>query len=170
MKRLTILVVPLSAVGHVNACVGTTLPLLKRGHRVVFFLDETYRGKVKDKGFEEYIFTLETQKNEEHGPNPAKALAEQLLEYKIIGPSSPKEKLESINKYMDSDSNCEVILQTNKFFKKAVEKIKPDCFVVDFGYLPPEIFVTKKPWVYLVSSAPLYYLDDEDAPPAGLGK
>src|SRR5699024_3864465 len=59
MKRSTILVVPISAVGHVNACRGTTLPLLKRGHRVIFVVEQPYSGTLKAFGFEEHVFTVQ---------------------------------------------------------------------------------------------------------------
>lgn len=172
MKQLTFLVAPICAVGHVNACVGIGLPLLRRGHRVVFFLDEPYRGKLVEKGFEEYIYTLNTQKkNGENDPNPAKQLAIDLLENKIIGPSPIREKLANLNKFfVESEISQNVVIQSNGFMKDAIAKIKPDCFLVDNGYLLPAIYYSGIPWVFNISCVPLFYIEHDDVPPGGFGE
>lgn len=171
MKRLTFLVTPICAVGHVNACIGTTLPLLKRGHRVVFFLDETYRGKARDKGFEEFIYSLETQKkSSENDLNPAKQLAIDLLESKVLGPFPKEEQMEGIRMLcFESDACCEGIRKCNEFLKVAIEQIKPDCFVVDYRYLLPVIQYSGIPWIHHISCAPLIYIEHDDVSPGVYG-
>ena len=172
MRQLTILVASISAVGHVNACVGATLPLLKRGHRVVFFIDEPFRGKLAAKGFEEYIYTLDTQKkNGENDPNPAKQLAKDLLEKNIIGPRSIEEQLENMTKhFLESDDARSILFQTNELIKEAIDKIKPDCFYVDNMYLLPAIHYSGIPWVRSISPVPLYHIQNDEVPPGLFGK
>lgn len=167
MKQLTILVAPVSAVGHVNACIGTTLPLLRRGHRVVFFLDEPYRGKLLSKGFEEYIYTLDIQnKAGKNVANPGKQIALDLLENKIFGPMSIEEQMKNFKTFLLKTVYSEsVITQSNRHLEKAIEEIKPDCFVVDNTYLLPAIYYSGKPWIHNMSFAPLFYTKHDDAPP-----
>ena len=171
MRQLTILVAPISAVGHVNACVGTTLPLLERGHRVVFFIDEPFRGKLADKGFEEFIYTLDNQKkNGEKDPNPAKQLAIDLLEYNIIGQSSIEEKLENMKKQLFvTDDARSILFQTNEMMKEAIDKIKPDCFYVDNMFLLPAIYYSGIPWVKSISTVPTFFMQNDELLPGAFG-
>ncbi len=46
-KSLTILFAPLDGWGHINACIGLAEVLLNRGHRVVFAIDISFKGKLK---------------------------------------------------------------------------------------------------------------------------
>ncbi|RWS00190.1 hypothetical protein B4U80_14805, partial [Leptotrombidium deliense] len=56
MEKLTILVVPLSGVGHSNSIFGISLALLQRGHRVVIATERSWKGKYNKYGLEEYLF------------------------------------------------------------------------------------------------------------------
>ena len=172
MRQLTILVAPISAVGHVNACIGTTLPLLRRGHRVVFFIDEPYRGKLAAKGFEEYVYTLETQKkNGENDPNPGKQMANDLLDNCILGPFTIEEQMDNIEQFfLNSDYTYNTITQCDRHIKDAFKEIKPDCIVVDHTYLLPAIYYSGIPWIHNISCAPLLYIQHEDAPPGVYGR
>jgi len=52
-KSLTVLFAPLDGHGHINACHGLAEELRERGHRVVFTIDNVFKGRLKQYGFEE---------------------------------------------------------------------------------------------------------------------
>src|ERR1700716_4435180 len=54
---------PEGAFGPTNNCVGIGDVLRRRGHRVVFVVEESFRGTLEAKGFEERLMRL--------GPAPA---------------------------------------------------------------------------------------------------
>src|SRR5690349_18204614 len=56
-RPLTILVTPVDAVGHINACAGALNHMLKRGHRVIFVLEKACAGKVSPLSYEEFLYT-----------------------------------------------------------------------------------------------------------------
>ena len=98
-RKLTFLVVTPSIVGRVNASMGSTSGLLKRGHRVVFLVDESLKGRQEAYGFEEYVYSLaehQNQSNEEKTLKAGDRMANALLEGGIIGPSEPIEKFRDL--------------------------------------------------------------------------
>ncbi|RWS19856.1 glycosyl transferase-like protein, partial [Leptotrombidium deliense] len=56
MEKLTILVVPLSGVGHSHSIFGISLALLHRGHKVVIATERSWKGKYNKYGLEECLF------------------------------------------------------------------------------------------------------------------
>ena len=101
MKNQTkrILVTPINAVGHVNACTGVALPLLRRGHRVAFFVETPYSGKLKSYGFEEFLFEpfKEPGENVEEFKNPGEQMAKKLLKIGMLGTNDPRIQLAKID-------------------------------------------------------------------------
>ena len=65
-KQIKILVVTLSAHGHINACHGLCEELIKRGHEVTFLLDPSFAGRLTRYGFKEYIVNVELPQNNEY--------------------------------------------------------------------------------------------------------
>src|SRR3954452_4324374 len=61
--RKTIVFFPEGAYGPTNNCVGIGDVLRRRGHRVVFIVEESFAGTLEAKGFEERLMRL--------GPKPA---------------------------------------------------------------------------------------------------
>src|SRR2546421_11250690 len=61
--RKTIVFLPEGAYGPTNNCVGIGDVLRRRGHRVVFIVEESFVGTLEAKGFEETLMRL--------GPAPA---------------------------------------------------------------------------------------------------
>ena len=56
--RLTILFNPESAYGPTNNCIGIGKVLERRGHRVVFAAESSWRGRLEPLGFEEDLVDL----------------------------------------------------------------------------------------------------------------
>ncbi len=58
MRELTILFMPESAYGPTNNCIGIGDLLRRRGHRVVFAAEASWRGKLAPLGFTEDLVDL----------------------------------------------------------------------------------------------------------------
>lgn len=170
MKGYTILVVPISAVGHVNACRATTLELLKRGNRVVFLVEQPYSGSLQEYGFEEHIYCVEPVDQPAAGPNPGEALANSLLEWGIIGPTPLETKFQrTLEFFLFSEGALKTLVATNRSIKAAIELYRPDAILVDGVYLLPAIAQSGIPWIKHISTTPLFYLNQADLPPGGSG-
>ena len=57
-ERLTIVFMPESAYGPTNNCIGIGKVLERRGHRVVFAAEASWKGKLEPLGFEEDLVDL----------------------------------------------------------------------------------------------------------------
>src|SRR6266513_5383396 len=57
-RPLTVLFMPESAYGPTNNCIGIGDVLRKRGHRVVFAAEASWKGKLEPLGFEEDLVDL----------------------------------------------------------------------------------------------------------------
>jgi MGT family glycosyltransferase len=64
----TIVFFPEGAFGPTNNCVGIGDVLRKRGHRVVFIVEESFAGTLEEKGFEERLIRLTPPPEEEEVP------------------------------------------------------------------------------------------------------
>ena len=188
MRNLTILVAPIPAVGHVNACIGAMKNLRARGHRIIFVVDDTYEGKIKIHGYEEFIYPsrgnpLENEKGEDAREdsatgaitfeklNPGEELAKKLLKSKIIGPFTPLEKLQLMNETLIYDKSLKI--QRIRFdfgIKAAIEYSKPDLIYHDGLQVLPAIYYSEIPWILQFSTTPIYPIVDPDLPPGGSGK
>lgn len=181
-KKLSILVVPISAVGHINACSGALSTLLKRGHRIVFFIEEGFRGRLSSLGYEEFVYKnsnltsedaeTETETETDSSTNSSDHMANWLLESKIIGDFSSEEKLCSLNAILHSDDNYRDNEVIDGQLKVAIERYRPDLFYVDNISLHPAIYFNSKvaPFILNISLVPNYFIFSKEVPPAESGK
>ena len=161
----TIAFFPESAYGPTNNCVGIGDVLRRRGHRVVFIVEESFAGALEAQGFEERLMRLtpppETEEEpgqfwkdfiRETAPVFRKPTIEQLGEF--IAPTF--QALVDGAKYVD-DRLHEII-----------DDVRPDVIVEDnvvsFAALP----ASGVPWVRIVSCNPAE-LKDADVPPTFSG-
>ena len=148
-----------------NACTGETLALKRRGHRVIFVIPETWRGKLAKYGFEEHVFGKPANPNEHPGEHNAKMLHQ----FKMLGPYSPKEKLVEVVKIFNSEHHLDEIRSNDAAAKVAIEKYKPDVIIVDAHSLSPSIYYSGIPWIKSCSMSPLMEVWFDDVPPGGSG-
>lgn len=174
MKKKRILVVPVHGVGHVNACMGATSALLTHGHQVAFFLEQSFRGKAKEKGFEEFLYEWEAKiQDEKCRQNPGDEIAHILLYEKVFGNIDIYTQLTNMfNCFMMTKSEDKNrVIAFNNQLKKTIDHFQPDLFIVDNVGIDPAIIYSDKPWVKIVSTVPLFYLPEiQDLPPAWTGK
>ncbi len=64
----TVVFFPEGAYGPTNNCVGIGHVLRRRGHRVVFVVEESFEGTLAEKGFEERLMRLSAPADEEEVP------------------------------------------------------------------------------------------------------
>lgn len=173
MGKLKFLVVTRGSVGHLNACVAIATGLIKRGHQVVFFIEESLKGKFEDRGFGEYTYKRQRDRPKlvTEDVNPHKAIAELLYKDKILGGEDIEEQYKAIVKFMISSDEFESYLPTlNENIKKAMIQVQPDCFIVASFYQIPIIHYSDIPWIRVIGHCPQFFTVQEKLPPGGCGK
>jgi MGT family glycosyltransferase len=152
--QLTILFMPESAYGPTNQCIGLGDQLRRRGHRVVFASEESWRGKLEALGFEEDLVQLAP---------PAEASAEQdpgQFWKEFVRDTAPEfrkptiEQLGTVIKpifegLIDGVRFCEGQL------RDVIERVRPDVVVEDNVICFPALVTADAPFVRIVSCNPL---------------
>ena len=162
VKKLKILFVPISAVGHVNSSVGIAEVLQSRGHRIVFAVDQSFKGGFIKKGFQEFI--VEKEMTEEEQRDPSSHFLKFIKNNKLLDDVSPLEKLI----FMTECNAKSFSKKEDKKIKEIINKIKPDVIAVDFMF-SPAIIKSGIPWVNINSTQILAVIDDPRIPPPYLG-
>jgi MGT family glycosyltransferase len=143
---------PAGAYGPTNNCVGIGHVLRRRGHRVVFVLDESLAGTLEERGFEERVVGLQPPAAIDRGAVLRKSAIEQLEGFVRPG----FEALVDGSKRVDDE------------LREIFGELRPDAIVVDNVVGFPAVVTADCPWVRIVSRNPLE-LPDPDLPPAFSG-
>ncbi|MBG0812906.1 glycosyltransferase [Planomonospora sp. ID82291] len=158
---LTILFMPESAYGPTNNCIGIGDILRKRGHRVVFAAEASWKGKLTALGFEEDLVDLAPPSDEEQDPGQfwKDFIRDTAPEYR----KSTAEQLETVTKpiweaLIDGAKYCEPQL------KAIIERVRPDVIVEDNVIAFPALVTAGKPFVRIVSCNPLEVRGQDVAP------
>ncbi|GGL31749.1 glycosyltransferase [Planomonospora parontospora] len=158
---LTILFMPESAYGPTNNCIGIGDILRKRGHRVVFAAEASWKGKLTALGFEEDLVDLAPPAEEEQdaGQFWKDFIRDTAPEYR----KSTAEQLETVTKpiwdaLIDGAKYCEPQL------KEIIERVRPDVIVEDNVIAFPALVTAGKPFVRIVSCNPLEVRGEGVAP------
>ncbi|MDF2705819.1 MAG: glycosyl transferase [Nonomuraea muscovyensis] len=162
---LTILFMPESAYGPTNNSIGIGDILRRRGHRVVFAAEASWKGKLEALGFEEDLVDLAPPAEEEQdaGQFWKDFIRETAPEYR----KSTLEQLETVTKpiwesLIDGVKYCEPQL------KAIIERVRPDVIVEDNVITFPALLTTGKKFVRIVSCNPLE-VRGENVPPVFSG-
>ncbi len=164
-RSLTILFMPESAYGPTNNCIGIGDALRRRGHRVVFAAEASWKGKLEALGFEEDLVDLAPPAEEEQdaGQFWKDFIRDTAPEYR----KSTREQLETVTKpiweaLIDGAKYCEPQL------KQIIERVRPDVIVEDNVIAFPALVTAGKPFVRIVSCNPLE-VRGSDVPPVFSG-
>ena len=160
-RKLTVLFVSVSAVGHVNSSIGVAETLKSRGHRIVFAVDQSFKGYFTKRGFEEEI--IEKQLSPEEERDPSGFFIKMLIENGILDDHSPLDKVKMWARCMVPVSRKE-----DEILAKIIDRLKPDVIVNDF-FFASSISKSGIPWVNLTSIQILTNFDDPRTPPKWLG-
>jgi len=158
----TIVFFPEGAFGPTNNCVGIGAVLRRRGHRVVFIVEESFAGTLEAQGFEERPMRLTPPPETEEAPGQfwkdfirdtapvfRKSTTEQLAEF--IAPTF--EALVDGARYVDDR------------LREILDELQPDLVVEDNVVSFPALLAGGRPWARIASCNPAEMKDPEVPPP-----
>ena len=161
----TIVFFPEGAYGPTNNCVGIGHALRRRGHRVVFVIEESFAGALEEKGFEERLMRLTPPQEEEEVPG-------QFWKDFIrdTGPVFRRPTIEQLEGFIKP--TWEALVDGSKHvderLREIFDELRPDVIVEDNVVGFPAVVTADCPWVRIVSCNPLE-LPDPDLPPVFSG-
>jgi len=152
---------PEGAFGPTNNCVGIGDVLRRRGHRVVFVVEESFRGTLEAKGFEERLMRL--------GPPPSEPEAPGQFWKDFIRDTAPvfrRSTLEQLEGFIAPTWQALVdgARYVDPRLTEIFDELQPDVIVEDNVVAFPAISATGRPWVRIASCNPLE-LKDPELPP-----
>jgi len=161
IERSTIVFFPEGAYGPTNNCVGIAGELQRRGNRAVFIIEESFKGTLAAKGFEEQLMRLK--------PKPAAEEAPGQFWKDFIRDTAPEfrkstlEQIETLtlpiwHELIDGS------MYVNDRLKAILDEVRPDVIVQDNVVAFPPVVSAGIPWVRIVSCNPLE-IPDPALPP-----
>ena len=158
----TIVFFPEGAFGPTNNCIGIGEVLKRRGHRVVFVIEESFAGTLEEKGFEERLMRLAPPPDvpEEPGQFWKDFIRE-------TAPVFRKSTFDQLGEFMAP--TWEALLDGARYVDERLveifDELQPDAIVEDNVCAFPAIPASGRPWVRIVSCNPLEVEDSELPPP-----
>ncbi len=164
-ERKTIVFFPEGAYGPTNNCVGIGDVLRRRGHRVVFIVEESFAGTLEAKGFEERLMRL--------GPKPDVEEAPGQFWIDFIRDTAPVFRKPTIEQLGDFIApTWQALIDGAKFVEPRLgeifDELAPDVIVEDNVVGFPAVVMAGRPWVRIVSCNPAE-LKDPAIPPFSSG-
>jgi MGT family glycosyltransferase len=154
--RHTIVFFPEGAFGPTNNCVGIGDVLRRRGHRVVFVVEESFAGSLEAKGFEERVMRL----------GPAPEVPEQPGQFwkdfiRDTAPTFRTGTLEQLRSFIAPTWQALVdgARYVNGRLTEIFGELAPDVIVQDNVCAFPAIPAAGRPWVRIMSCNPLEMRD-----------
>jgi len=161
----TIVFFPESAFGPTNNCVGIGDVLRRRGHRVVFIIEESFKGALEEKGFEERLMRLTPPADTEE--DPGQFWKDFIRETAPVFRTPTIEQLEGF-----IAPTFQALVDGAKYVDERLveifDEVRPDVIVEDNVVSFPALPASGRPWVRIVSCNPAE-LKDPDVPPTFSG-
>jgi MGT family glycosyltransferase len=161
----TIVFFPEGAYGPTNNCVGIGDVLRRRGHRIVFIVEESFAGALEAQGFEERLMRL--------GPPPEQEEEPGQFWKDFIRETAPvfrKPTIEQLGEFIAP--TFQALIDGSKYvddrLREIFEEVQPDVIVEDNVVSFPALPASGRPWVRIVSCNPAEILDP-DVPPVFSG-
>jgi MGT family glycosyltransferase len=156
---------PEGAFGPTNNCVGIGDVLRRRGHRVVFIIEESFKGTLEAKGFEERLMRL--------GPAPSEPEVPGQFWKDFIRDTAPvfrQSTLEQLEGFIAPTWQALVdgARYVDPRLAEIFDELAPNVIVEDNVVGFPAIAASGRPWVRIVSCNPLE-LKDPALPPVFSG-
>jgi MGT family glycosyltransferase len=161
----TVVFFPEGAFGPTNNCVGIGDVLRRRGHRVVFIVEESFAGTLEAKGFEERLMRL--------APPPAEPEAPGQFWKDFIRDTAPVFRLTTIEQLSGFiqptwQALCDGARYVEPRLREIIGELEPDIVVEDNVVGFAAVVASGRPWVRIVSCNPAE-LKDPDVPPTFSG-
>jgi MGT family glycosyltransferase len=157
----TIVFFPEGAYGPTNNCVGIADVLRSRGHRPVFIVEESFKGALEAKGFEERLMRL--------GPPPETGEAPGQFWKDFIRDTAPvfrKPTIEQLEGFIAP--TFQALIDGARYvddrLREIIDEVDPDVIVEDNVVAFPALPASGRPWVRIVSCNPAE-IPDPDVPP-----
>ncbi|MEV4573153.1 glycosyltransferase [Nonomuraea jabiensis] len=155
---------PESAYGPTNNSIGIGDILRRRGHRVVFAAEASWKGKLEALGFEEDLVDLapppeDTEEEQDPGQFWKDFIRETAPEYR----KSTLEQLDTVTKPI-WDSLIDGVKYCEPQLKAIIERVNPDVIVEDNVITFPALLTAGKKFVRIVSCNPLEVRGENIAP------
>jgi len=163
--RLTIVFMPESAYGPTNNCIGIGKVLERRGHRVVFAAEASWKGKLEPLGFEEDLVDLAPppEGEQDAGQFWTDFISETAPEFRKPTIEQLSTFIEPVwSSLIDGATYCQPQLEA------ILERANPDVIVEDNVNSFPALLTHGAPWVRIMSCNPLE-LKDPELPPTFSG-
>jgi MGT family glycosyltransferase len=158
----TIIFFPEGAYGPTNNCVGIGDVLRRRGHRVVFVVEESFAGTLEAKGFEERLMRLGPPPEVEE--EPGQFWKDFIRETAPVFRKTTKEQLRDF-----IAPTFEALLDGARYvddrLREIIDDVQPDVIVEDNVLTFPAILAGGRPWVRIVSCNPAEIKDPNVPPP-----
>jgi MGT family glycosyltransferase len=158
----TVVFFPEGAFGPTNNCVGIGEVLRRRGHRVVFVIEESFAGNLDEKGFEERLMRLAPPP--EVPEEPGQFWKDFIRE---TAPVFRKSTFDQLEEFMAP--TWQALLDGARYVDERLveifEEVRPDVIVEDNVCAFPAIPASGRPWVRIVSCNPLELKDPALPPP-----
>jgi MGT family glycosyltransferase len=160
-QQLTIVFFPEGAYGPTNNCVGIGQVLRRRGHRVVFVIEESFAGTLEAQGFEERLMRL--------GPAPEQEEAAGQFWKDFIRETAPvfrQPTIEQLEAFVAPTfaALCDGARYVDDRLLEIFDELQPDLVVEDNVVCFPAIHAAGHPWARIVSCNPLELKDEAVAP------
>ena len=161
----TVVFFPEGAYGPTNNCIGIGHVLRRRGHRVVFVIEESFEGTLAEKGFEERLMRLSPPSEEEEVPG-------QFWKDFIrdTGPVFRKPTIEQLEGFIQP--TWQALVDGSKYvddrLREIFDEVSPDVIVEDNVVGFAALVTADRPWIRVMSCNPLE-LPDPDLPPVFSG-
>lgn len=158
---LTIAFFPEGAFGPTNNCVGIGNVLRERGHRVVFIIEESFKGTLEVQGFEERLMRL--------GPVPEVEEAPGQFWKDFVAENAPvfqTPTIEQLTGFVEPTFKAlaEGARYVDERLTSIIEEIDADVIVEDNVIAFPALPASGRPWVRIVSCNPTEVPDLDLAP------
>jgi MGT family glycosyltransferase len=161
----TVAFFPESAYGPTNNCVGIGDVLRRRGHRVLFIVEESFAGALEAQGFEERLMRL--------GPPPEAEEEPGQFWKDFIRETAPvfrKPTIEQLGEFIAP--TFQALIDGAKYvddrLREIIDEVRPDVIVEDNVVAFPALPASGTPWVRIVSCNPAE-IKGPDVPPAFSG-
>src|SRR5262249_18868318 len=166
-RPLTILFMPESAYGPTNNCIGIGAVLRRRGHRVVFAAEASWKGKLERLGFEEDLVDLAPPSADPAGQDARQFWKDFIRD---TAPEFRKPTIEQLDTWVRPV--WEELISGARYCQpqltQIVERTRPDVIVEDNVVGFPALVTAGVPFVRIVSCNPLE-IKDPHIPPVFSG-
>jgi MGT family glycosyltransferase len=161
----TIAFFPEGAYGPTNNCVGIGDVLRRRGHRVVFIVEESFAGALEAQGFEERLMRLSPPPEQEEVPGQ--------FWKDFIRDTAPvfrRPTIEQLEGFIAPtfQALCDGARYVDERLTEIIDELQPDVIVEDNVVAFPALPASGRPWVRIASCNPAE-IKDPDVPPAFSG-